>query len=340
TQLPTGGQITQGSGTISQSGSTLTIQQNTDKMVGEWESFNIGEKAAVNFKQPTVDSVSLNRINDSNPTEIQGKLNANGQVYLLNSSGIIFGKTAQVDVGGLVASTQKLSDENFKNSKNNFTENSKHSGRVENLGQITAHGGVVAFIAPEVSNSGTIKNAGGTVALAAGEKVSLDFNGDGLVSVKIDKAALNALAENKGLIQADGGAVIMSAKSADAIMDSVVNNDGIVQARSLKNHAGRIVLDSVEGTTHAAGTLDASSVDGKGGSITVTGKTVVVDNTKINASGKTGGGDILIGGDYQGKNPAVHNAKTTTLSEKVTINADAKTTGKGGKVVVWSDEST
>ena len=220
TQLPTGGQITQGSGSISQSGNTLIIQQNTDKMVGEWNSFNIGAKAAVDFKQPNADSVALNRINDNNPTEIQGKLHANGQVYLLNSSGVIFGKTAQVDVGGLVASTQKLSDENFKNSQNHFTENSKHSGRVENQGEITAHGGVVAFIAPEVSNSGTIKNDGGTVALAAGEKVSLDFNGDGLVTVKIDKAALNALAENKGLIQADGGAVIMSAKSADAIMDA------------------------------------------------------------------------------------------------------------------------
>ena len=340
TQLPTGGQITQGSGSISQSGATLTIQQNTDKMVGEWNSFNIGAKAAVDFKQPNADSVALNRINDSNPTEIQGKLHANGQVYLLNSSGVIFGKTAQVDVGGLVASTQKLSDENFKNGQNHFTESDKHSGRIENQGEITAHGGVVAFIAPEVSNSGTIKNDGGTVALAAGEKVSLDFNGDGLVTVKIDKAALNALAANKGLIQADGGAVIMSAKSADAIMDSVVNNDGIIQARSLKNHAGRIVLDSEDGTTHAAGTLDVSSQEDKGGSIAVTGKNIVVDHAKINASGKTGGGDVLIGGDYQGKNPAIHNAKTTTISEKVEIKADAKETGKGGKVIIWSDNET
>ncbi|MDD5227279.1 MAG: filamentous hemagglutinin N-terminal domain-containing protein, partial [Methylococcales bacterium] len=341
TQLPTGGEITQGSGNISQTGNTLTIQQNTEKMVGEWNSFNIGEKAAVNFKQPNADSVALNRINDSNPTEIQGKLNANGQVYLLNNNGVIFGKTAQVDVGGLVASTQKLSDENFKNGKNHFTENTKHTGRVENQGEITAHGGVVAFVAPQVSNSGTIKNEGGTVALAAGEKVSLDFNGDGLVNVKIDKAALNALAENKGLIQADGGAVIMSAKSADSIMDAVVNNDGIIQARALKNQGGRIVLDAEDGTTHDSGTLDVSSGDGKGGSITVTGDKVLVnENAHLSASGKTGGGEILIGGDYQGKNPAVHNAKTTIVDAKVEINADAKTEGKGGKVIVWSDENT
>ncbi len=90
-ELPTGGQITQGSGSISQNGNTLNIQQNSDKMVGQWNTFNIGAEATVNVQQPSAQSIALNRINDTKPSEIYGKLNANGQVYLQDSSGVIFG---------------------------------------------------------------------------------------------------------------------------------------------------------------------------------------------------------------------------------------------------------
>ncbi|MFI3158475.1 MAG: YDG domain-containing protein, partial [Methylococcaceae bacterium] len=365
-EVPTGGQITQGSGSISQNGNTLTVQQNSDKMIGQWNTFNIGEKATVNVHQPSANSIALNRINDSKPSEIYGKLNANGQVYLQNSNGVIFGKTAQVDVGGLVASTQQLSDEDFRNGKTQFKANgnSQNTGRIENHGHITAHGGVVAFIAPQVSNSGSIQNNGGTVAMAAGEQVTLDFEGDGLVKVKVDKAAINALAENKGLIQADGGTVIMTAQSANALMDTVVNNDGIIQAHTLENHGGRIVLDGGdEGVTRVAGTVDADAssgakdlpttaaaslpspanetkVEAVGGTVIATGNKVLVDEgAHLSASGKTGGGKVLVGGSWQNSDPSVRQASATIVAKTAKLEANATDSGNGGTVVAWSDVS-
>ncbi len=338
-ELPTGGQITLGSGTISQNGNTLTVQQTSDKLVGQWNSFNIGAQATVNFQQPGASSIALNRINDQKPSEILGRLNANGQVYLLNPNGIIFGKTAQVDVGGLVASTQQLSDQDFQSGQAHFTANGgSNAGHIDNQGQIYGHGSVVAFIAPQVSNSGTIKNDGGTVALAAGEQVTLDFAGDGLVNVKVDKAELNALAVNHGLIQADAGTVIMTAQSANAVMDNVVNNDGLIQAKSLNNQAGRIILDGGDkGQTRNAGSLDVSSAESKGGQILVTGNKILLDDgAHLNAKGKTGGGEVLVGGDLHGSGP-LRQATQVEMKAAATIDANATEAGNGGKVVLWSD---
>lgn len=336
-ELPSGGQITQGSGSISQSGNTLTVQQNTDKMVGQWNSFNIGEQATVNFQQPNAGSIALNRITDSRPSEIYGKLNANGQVYLLNGNGIIFGKTAQVDVGGLVASTQQLNDNDFLNGKTHFTANGS-TGQIDNQGRITAHGGVVAFIAPQVSNSGSIENNGGAVALAAGDEVTLDFNGDGLINVTVDKATLNALAENKGLIQADAGTVIMTAKSADAVMKAVVNNQGVIQAKSLDSHNGRIILDSGDtGATTVSGTLDVSSGTAQGGDVTLLGGNInLQQGSQILAQGNSGGGNVRVGGDWQGSGD-LPQATTVNMDNGAMIDASASQNGDGGKVVLWSD---
>lgn len=112
-QLPTGGQITQGVASINQVGNALTIQQSTDNIVAEWESFNIGEAAAVNFLQPNHNSIALNRITDQNPSMIYGQLNANGNIYLINPNGIIFGKNAQIDTNGMIASTLQISNQDF-----------------------------------------------------------------------------------------------------------------------------------------------------------------------------------------------------------------------------------
>lgn len=349
-ELPSGGQISQGSGSISQNGNTLTVQQNSDKMIGQWNTFNIGEQATVNVQQPNAHSIALNRIHDSKPSEIYGKLNANGQIYLLNSNGVIFGKTAQVDVGGIVATTHRLGDKDFLNGKLVLTQQNA-LGKIDNQGRITAHGGLIAFIAPQVSNSGSLQNTGGTVAMAAGEQVTLDFQGDGLIKVKVDKAALNALAENKGLIQADGGTVIMTAQSANALMDTVVNNDGIIQAHTLANHKGRIVLDGGdEGVTRIAGTLDAGAPSlvpvnavkqaAVGGTIIATGNKIRIDEgAHLSASGKTGGGKVLVGGSWQNSNHSLRQASATVVAKTAKLEANATGRGNGGTVVVGSNQS-
>jgi len=199
--LPTGGQIVAGSGSIAQSGNSVTVNQNSGRMVANWGTFNIGQNASVQFQQPDASSVALNRIQDQNPSQIMGNLTANGQVFLLNPAGIIFGKSAQVDVGGLVASSLNLSNDTFMSGKNLF-ERGGGGGAIINQGTIhAANGGYVAFLGPRVINEGSITANDGSVVMAAGNKVALDFVGDGLVKYSVEQGAVDALAENRGLIK-------------------------------------------------------------------------------------------------------------------------------------------
>ena len=339
--LPTGAAIVGGAGNISQNGGHMVINQSTDKLVTNWKSFDVGHEASVTFQQPNSASVALNRVvGGGNASQILGKLNANGQVWLLNPSGVVIGNGAQVNVGGLVASSLKISDEDFLAGKTTLSGGAG-AGAVSNLGRITtAQGGVVALIGPQVSNSGTIQTPGGSTALAAGDKVSLDFTGDGLVSVNVDRGVLDALVQNSGLISANGGLVTLSARSADAAISSAVNNTGLIEAKGMLERNGRIVLDGDDqgGVTQVASTLDVSSQHGKGGDIVITGEQIAVTGAALDASGAHGGGTVKVGGGWQGKDASVANARKVTVDERTTVRADAGQ-GDGGTVVFWSDDS-
>jgi len=147
---------------------------------------------------------------------IDGALNANGNIFLLNANGILIDSSAKINVGGFVASTLDVPDTaSFGSGSNTFTQGSTASSStvpsVVNMGtiQTNRNGGYVALLGATVSNQGTI-NAGneGTVALAAGNQIVLNFNGNSLVGVTVSDVLLNALVENKGAIYADGGKVI------------------------------------------------------------------------------------------------------------------------------------
>ncbi|MCJ9733970.1 filamentous hemagglutinin N-terminal domain-containing protein, partial [Bradyrhizobium sp. PRIMUS42] len=253
--LPTGGQVVSGQATISQSGNAMTINQSSDRMIANWQSFSIGAGNSVTFNQPGASSVALNRVVGQDPSKILGSLSANGQVFLINPNGIAIGKTGSVQTGGFVASTLGISNANFLAGRYNFTGS---GGAISNEGSIS--GKVVALISPSVSNSGTIT---GSTALAAGTDVLLDFNGDGLLSVEVKASTVKTLVENKGLIRADGGLAILTAKGASDAMKGVVNNTGVVQAASIGSKNGRILLlgDAKYGEVNAGGTLRARSVE-------------------------------------------------------------------------------
>ena len=337
-ELPAGGQITAGTGSIGASGTRMTVNQSSQQMIANWSSFNIGTDASVQFFQPNVSATALNHISDQNPTQILGSLSANGKVFLLNQSGIIFGKNARVDVGGLVASSLDMLDSDFLAARYKFN-NSGHAGEIFNQGSINVfQGGVVALIGPKVTNEGAINANGGSVAMGAGNQVSLDLKGDGLITFTVDEGAVDALAENKGLVKADGGLVVMTARAADVLTQSAVNNSGIVQARSMEQKDGRILLDAVGGMTTVSGTLDASSTDGKGGQVVATGDRVLVkDGAHLTASGLTGGGEVLVGGNWQGKDTSIHQATGTVVESGALLEANATDNGNGGTVVAWSD---
>jgi filamentous hemagglutinin family protein len=300
---PTGGSVVEGSAGISQSGSVTNVNQSTNKAIINWQGFSIGANETVNFNQPGRSSVTLNRVIGNETSVISGALNANGQVFIVNSAGVLFGKNAQVNVGGLVASTLDISNANFM--AGNYTFSGTSTASVVNQGTIHAHGGgYVALLGNTVSNDGVIAARLGTVAMAAGSQITLNFGGNALLDVTIDRGTLNALVENKRAIIANGGQVIMTAKAADTVLSAQVNNSGIIQARSMaaltggsgKTRAARtgsIKLIADGGTTTVTGTLDASAPKGgDGGSIETSGNKVkIADSAVITtkaASGQSG----------------------------------------------------
>jgi filamentous hemagglutinin family protein len=293
---PQGEQVVAGQAAVSRAGAGTLITQGSERAAINWQSFSIGAGESVRFAQPSSSSVTLNRVVGQNPSEILGSLSANGQVFLINPNGVLFGKGARVDVGGLVASTMGISNSDFMAGRYRFSADGVTAGgaQVVNAGDILANGGYVALIGPQVTNSGSITAAGGSVTLAAGEQVTLNLNGNKLIGLTVEKGALNALADNKGLIRADGGQVLLTAKAADQLIKSVVNNDGIVEAGTLKNVNGVIRL---EGDSIAnSGVLRADGgANQNGGSISLVSAndTTLAAGSAISASGARGG-DITV----------------------------------------------
>ena len=262
-QLPTGGQVVSGSAHINQSGSQMQIQQGSQKAIIDWTSFNIGKNASVTFQQNNASAIALNRVTAGDASHIHGQLNANGQVWLINPNGIVFGQGSQVDVGGLVASTMNITNADFNNGNYTFTRNGA-TGSITNQGELTAQdGGSIALLAPTVSNDGILRAQLGTVAMVAGDKITLQAGANGLLNVQVDPATIRTLVENKQLIVADGGQVIMTGRAADQLSSSVVANTGTIQANRLQEKDGKILLiaDMQHGETKAAGTLEAHFID-------------------------------------------------------------------------------
>ncbi|GAA0531591.1 filamentous hemagglutinin N-terminal domain-containing protein [Pigmentiphaga daeguensis] len=288
--LPTGGQVTSGAGVIHQSGPDMTITQSSARLGMDWTSFSIGSGNSVRFVQPDASSVAVNRVTGSDVSSIQGALKANGQVFLSNPNGIVFSPTAQVDVGGLIATTHAIAEQDGK-----YVLQGRSGAGVVNEGTIrAADGGTVALVAARVANRGRIEAGKGNVLLGAGDKVTLDLGGP--VKIKVDEGAIDALIEQGGAIRADGGRVYMTAASAGALTSTVINHTGVTEARTLSTgEDGRIVLlggmekDRIE----VAGTLDASaSAGGDGGFIETSAARVgIADDARITtkaASGRNG----------------------------------------------------
>ena len=326
--MPTGGQIQSGQGTIAQNGKNMTVAQQSGKMAVDWTQFNIARDEAVKFAQPGRDAVALNRITGGQKSVIDGALSANGNLFLVNPNGVVFGKTSSIEVGSLVASTAQISDTFMKNFASstanlNLTIGDGNSSAILNEGTITAQGGLVALHAAQVENTGTISNPGGTVALAAAKQLTLSPDSDGKLNYAVDGELAQAKALNSGRIQADGGYVVMTAKSADDVLGTVVNNTGTIEAKTLRqDEKGQILLDGGQsGQVEVSGTLDASGTDEgqSAGSIKVIGqKTVVHDNTNLLAKGNVDGGKIETSGDV------------LSLGNGLTIDAKG-TQGKAGE---------
>ena len=339
---PTGGVVSAGSASITQAPGQMTITQSTPNVAINWQSFGIAAGQSVQFVQPGSGSVALNRVIGADPSAILGRMSANGQVFLVNPNGILFGSGASVNVGGLVASTLNITDGDFMAGRYQFSGPS--TAELVNQGALqAAEGGYVALLGARVNNQGSVQAPNGSVALAAGESMTLDLLGEQLLNVRVDQGVADALLSNGGLLQADGGQVLMSTQAAGNLLANAVNNTGVVRAQTLENRQGTIVLlgSMDNGTVRLGGTLDVSAGPGqKAGRVLATGHQVGLFDAHILASGGEGGGQVLIGGGYQGRDPAVPHAQAVYMSAGATIEANAREQGDGGQVVLWSDGST
>lgn len=279
--LPEGGQVAAGQAAITTAGSTMTIAQQTAQAIINWQNFGIGSGEAVHINQPNSQAMLLNRVIGSNPSEIFGQLTANGQVILVNPNGVFFRPGSSVDVGGLTASTLNIANEDFLKGQLRFAGDSQNP--VINAGSINAQNGYVNLLAKEVVNEGIIAAQTGSVNLAAGSGMSLDYNGDGKMTVAVTDGAYQSAVANKKLIQADGGLVVMTASGKDALMDSAVNNSGMIQANTLGEATGQISLTGDNIATTGTISADGGS-NGHGGTLYITtGKNGVLNVGSIGA---------------------------------------------------------
>ncbi len=346
--LPSGGIVTEGDTDIEQiDDTTLNVTQRSAKTVIDWGSFNINTNELTKFIQPSSNAIALNRIRNGNATEILGQLQANGKVFIINPNGVIFGHNSVVDVSGLVASTADMTNDRFMNSTDlyQFDRTGLESAKIINNGSITVKdGGLVALVAPGVENNGVITARLGKIALASGESFTLDLYGDQLVSFNVSENALpESVVKNTGELSADGGLILLSAAQASSAINSVVNMEGYVHANSISEQNGRIILGTPQGgLTKVNGTLEANGVEAgeTGGYIAVLGDKVLLDSAaKLDASGYNGGGEILVGGDYQGTGDT-QTASVTAIKNGATLNVNANEFGNGGRAIIWADDTT
>ena len=218
---PQGGRVVAGQGSISSPDTNTTlINQQSSRLALDWTSFNVAQQELVKFNQPSKTASALNHIYDQNPSQIFGRLEANGQVILVNPNGVFFSPTARVNVGSLIASGLNIDTQDFMDGKYNFQALAdKEGGLVVNQGVIeAATGGSVSLIGGAVKNEGLILAKAGHVNLAAGRKVTMDFDGDGLMQFAVDGEVLknaynlDSAVSNTGQIQADGGTVLLTAE--------------------------------------------------------------------------------------------------------------------------------
>ncbi|MEP6970211.1 MAG: filamentous hemagglutinin N-terminal domain-containing protein, partial [Betaproteobacteria bacterium] len=354
---PNDAQVVSGQAVIQSQGSQLSVTNSAGAIIN-WRGFSIGAGETTRFIQPSATSAVLNRVVGPDMSQLLGQLQSNGQVYLINPNGIVVGASAHIDTNSFVASTLDIADADFLAGKLRFLERSG-AGGIRNDGLITAGpGGRIALIAPNIQNNGIIQAPDGNILLAAGRKLeitSLDMDGirfeiqaptDSVLNLGkllAENGAVRAFAgtlRNSGEIEAKrmavdaGGNIVLSgSNSVTLTRGSVTRADGAT--------GGTVLVQSRDGTTRIDGQVSAAGTDGVGGDVRILGELVALDGgAQIVASGSRGGGQILVGGDYQGSNVDVQNAKRVNVAAGATLQADATAVGDGGHIIVWADENT
>ena len=325
--LPMGGTVAAGSVSGGVTGNQLTLTQTGSRAVIDWQSFNINAGKTVQFVQPSATAAVLNRVPASaGLSEIYGTLTANGMVLLMNPNGVLFGAGSNINVGSLIATTGTINQSDFM-AGGAFAISGANAGSVTNRGTITAQSaGLVALVAPSVSNQGIISATGGRIALSGADRATVSFNG-GLYEFAVDAGALgtNASISNAAGARLEGATIFMSTGDAANLLSGTINLEGVQRASSaIVVNGNTVVLKS---------DLDAPAISGNSSSIQVQAGASIQDAVKIAKTGTPGAGATV---DVQA---GTYAELVTPTKEQVTLNkANLTLSGhEGAKLVVPND---
>ncbi|WP_420514528.1 filamentous hemagglutinin N-terminal domain-containing protein [Haemophilus influenzae] len=312
----------------------MTINQETNKAQINWKSFDIGKNKEVEFKQPSTSAVAYNRVTGGNASQIQGKLTANGKVYLANPNGVIITKGAEINVAGLLATTKDL--EKISENSNQFTRKAKNGqvlteGQVVKEGQVINEGKIkakdfVVLNGDEVINEGKIDATNGKVYLSSDYNFTFTLS-DSSISVALEDNAVQSIVKNEGSIKA--GEITLSAKGRKQALDSLVVNNGVLEATKVSNRKGKIVLSAddvqlnnnsdIKGEIVNFGTEVTSNEDKKLKITSQTGSKVT--SPQINFKGKS----VNINGNF-GREDSTTHYKDEQKQLKTEVNIDVPDT--------------
>ncbi|HHE9473110.1 filamentous hemagglutinin N-terminal domain-containing protein [Haemophilus influenzae] len=334
--LPQEGKVVVGEATFSHTENKMTITQNSTTTQIDWKSFDIGQNKEVEFKQPGENAVAYNRVIGGNASQIQGKLKANGKVYLANPNGVIITQGAEINVAGLFATTKDL--ERISENGNQFILKAKdgrvlkegkvlNQGKVLNEGKITAKDFVV-LNGDEVINKGEIDATNGKVYLSSGNNFTFTLP-DSVISVALEDNTVQGIVENEGIVKNEGsikaGEITLSAKGRNQALDSLVVNNGVLEATKVSSKNGKVVLSAdnvqlnnnsdIKGEIVNFGTEVTSNEDKKLKITSQTGSKVT--SSKINFKGKS----VNIKGDFGREDNTKHYSdEHKTLKTEVNID--------------------
>ncbi len=343
-------QITDGDVNITRPDSThntTQIMQGSSRAVIDWKSFNIDKGETVNFEHVTGDRfTTLNRVQGGmGASQILGSITSKtGNIWILNADGVHFGQGSTVDVASILVSTYNISNENFMSGNYNFEEfPGATQGRIYNAGEIKVSG-LAALLSHDVENVGIIRAQVATVLIGSNPTWVLDAFGDDTINFAVSDELLQrkATVSNSGEIYADGGRVFLSVDQANEVVENAINLSGIVRADSVEMQNGIIVLSAGKNSiVNVTGELTATGLEGEqsGGLISVLSDFVtVLDDARIDVSGMSEGGEILVGGDYQGQG-FLPTATNTYIDINADLTADSYA-GDAGRIIVWADDDT
>ena len=288
--LPEGASVQAGSVNIQSNGSTQTITQSSDRAIINWNGFNIDVGELVHFIQPNSISAILNRVVGQDPSQILGSMRANGQVFLINPNGVVFGPGANIDVGSLVVSTLDIADDDFMAGRLEFEQQAdKDLAGIINHGTIKIDSnGFLVLTGPMVANEGIILAKVGQVALAGGTKSTISFDPTGLIQVELP-----------GGSQSTDGIVSVSQGDVSSLLSSVVTTS-VPSAGQIVERNGKTYLEVASGTVVNTGEIRADGiVSENAGRVILNSEahTILAGGSVVSAAGQgadSSGGEIYV----------------------------------------------